>query len=254
MRGSIGKALRVEILDDIIGIATRATERLCAKLDVVKGTGASVDMENEFRLLTLQVIGEAILSLSPEESDELFPSLYLPIMDECNARSLSPWRTYIPSAEWFAHRWRVRAGSIPLLLSQNTPSLPPLPKKHAFGSEPFLSPTGLKRTRPDSETKHTQTIHRCLFPRVVTLRVYGSGFMGSGEDINVPSPTSLSPPPPPNSRPRVFHASVLSRVTSAWSVRVASAPSVVGAAAGQGHRGHHPRAVEAEAGGAASAG
>ena len=65
-------------------------------------------MENEFRLLTLQVIGEAILSLSPEESDELFPSLYLPIMDECNARSLSPWRTYMPTPEWFAHRWRVR--------------------------------------------------------------------------------------------------------------------------------------------------
>ena len=65
-------------------------------------------MENEFRLLTLQVIGEAILSLSPEESDELFPSLYLPIMDECNARSLSPWRTYLPTPEWFAHRKRVR--------------------------------------------------------------------------------------------------------------------------------------------------
>ena len=108
MRGSISKALRVEILDDIIGIATRATERVCAKLDVVKGMGVSVDMENEFRLLTLQVIGEAILSLSPEESDELFPSLYLPIMDECNARSLSPWRTYIPNRDWFTHRWRVK--------------------------------------------------------------------------------------------------------------------------------------------------
>ena len=35
------------------------------KLDVIKGTGVSIDMENEFRLLTLQVIGEAILSLSP---------------------------------------------------------------------------------------------------------------------------------------------------------------------------------------------
>ena len=29
-------------------------------------------------------------------------------MDECNARSLSPWRTYIPTRQWFAHRWRVR--------------------------------------------------------------------------------------------------------------------------------------------------
>jgi len=107
MRHSISKALRVDILDEIIAIATRATERLCVKLDAIKGTGASVDLENEFRLLTLQVIGEAILSLSPEESDDLFPSLYLPIMDECNARSLSPWRTYLPTPEWFAHRRRV---------------------------------------------------------------------------------------------------------------------------------------------------
>eukprot|EP00227_Mantoniella_beaufortii_P001127 CAMPEP_0197614868 /NCGR_PEP_ID=MMETSP1326-20131121/59742_1 /TAXON_ID=1155430 /ORGANISM="Genus nov. species nov., Strain RCC2288" /LENGTH=498 /DNA_ID=CAMNT_0043183745 /DNA_START=501 /DNA_END=1997 /DNA_ORIENTATION=+ len=107
MRGHISKALRVEILDEIIGIATSATERLGAKLDVIRGTGISIDMENEFRLLTLQVIGEAILSLSPKESDEIFPSLYLPIMEECNQRSLSPWRTYIPSPEWFEHRRRV---------------------------------------------------------------------------------------------------------------------------------------------------
>ena len=108
MRGHISKALRVEILDEIIAIATRAVERLCSKLDAIKGSGESVDMENEFRLLTLQVIGEAILSLSPEESDELFPSLYLPIMDECNRRSLSPWRSFLPTPEWFAHRRRVR--------------------------------------------------------------------------------------------------------------------------------------------------
>ena len=108
MRGHISKALRVEILDEIIAIANRAVERLCVKLDDAKARGASVDMENEFRLLTLQVIGEAILSLQPEQSDELFPSLYLPIMDECNARSLSPWRTYLPTPEWFAHKKRVR--------------------------------------------------------------------------------------------------------------------------------------------------
>ena len=101
MRGHISKALRVEILDEIIAIANRAVERLCVKLDDA-ARGASVDMENEFRRLTLQVIGEAILSLQPEQSDELFPSLYLPIMDECNARSLSPWRAWTPTPEWFA--------------------------------------------------------------------------------------------------------------------------------------------------------
>lgn len=47
-------------------------------------------------MLTLQVIGEAILSLSPEESDRVFPHLYLPIMEEGNRRSLEPWRAYMP--------------------------------------------------------------------------------------------------------------------------------------------------------------
>lgn len=149
MRGSIGKALRVEILDEIIGIATRATERLCSKLDIIKGTGVSIDLENEFRLLTLQVIGEAILSLSPEESDELFPSLYLPIMDECNARSLSPWRTYVPSPDWFAHRWRVREGSIPLPLSLTRRSR--RSHRRVLSVPKLFFPTRLKRTRPDSK-------------------------------------------------------------------------------------------------------
>ena len=43
MRGAISKALRVEILDEIIAIATRATERLCAKLDVIKAGMYSLD-------------------------------------------------------------------------------------------------------------------------------------------------------------------------------------------------------------------
>jgi len=109
MRGHISKALRVDILDEIIAIANRAVGRLCAKLDQLKNTNKKIDMENEFRLLTLQVIGEAILSLQPEESDTLFPSLYLPIMDECNARSLSPWRAWlIASPEWWRHKSRVK--------------------------------------------------------------------------------------------------------------------------------------------------
>ena len=29
-------------------------------------------------------------------------------MDECNRRSLSPWRSFLPTPEWFAHRRRVR--------------------------------------------------------------------------------------------------------------------------------------------------
>ena len=61
----------------------------------MKGTGASVDMGEEFRHLALQVIGEALLSLTPEESDSVFPKLYLPIMEEANRWSLEPWREHV---------------------------------------------------------------------------------------------------------------------------------------------------------------
>ena len=59
-------------------------------------------------MLTLQVIGEAILSLSAEESDRVFPHLYLPIMEEGNRRSLEPWRSYLPTPAWFRQRRNVR--------------------------------------------------------------------------------------------------------------------------------------------------
>jgi cytochrome P450 len=68
-------ALRVDILDDIIPIAKRAVDRLSDKLEGLRGSGAPVHLEEEFRLLTLQVIGEAILSLPPEECDRVFPQV-----------------------------------------------------------------------------------------------------------------------------------------------------------------------------------
>lgn len=46
-----------------------------------------MEISEEFRHLTLQVIGEAILSLTPEESDRVFPHLYLPIMVRVDAAS-----------------------------------------------------------------------------------------------------------------------------------------------------------------------
>jgi len=54
-----------------VGIAMRAAGRLSAKLEAARGSGRPVDMEEEFRLLTLQVIGEAVLSLPPEECDRV---------------------------------------------------------------------------------------------------------------------------------------------------------------------------------------
>ena len=67
--------------------------------DQVKVMMSEIDQDNngfidqdEFRLLTLQVIGEAVLSLPPDECDAVFPELYLPVMEEANLRALRPWR------------------------------------------------------------------------------------------------------------------------------------------------------------------
>jgi beta-ring hydroxylase len=107
-RQRISQALRMEILDDVVDISTRAVNRLSEKLEKIRGTGKEIELAEEFRLLTLQVIGEAILSLSPEESDEVMPELYLPIMEECNRRSLEPWRTFLPTKAFFEHKSRVK--------------------------------------------------------------------------------------------------------------------------------------------------
>ncbi|KAG2487471.1 hypothetical protein HYH03_013893 [Edaphochlamys debaryana] len=104
----MGPALRVDVLDDIIDIAKRAVDRLCEKLGKHAGTGEVVDIEEEFRLLTLQVIGEAVLSLGPEDCDRVFPSLYLPVMSEANRRVLRPYRMLLPTPEWFRFRSRMQ--------------------------------------------------------------------------------------------------------------------------------------------------
>jgi cytochrome P450 len=101
-------ALRVDMLDAILPIAQRAANRLAVKLEAARGTGEPVEMEEEFRLLTLQVIGEAILSLPPAECDRVFPALYLPVMEEGNRRVLAPWRAAYPLTAW-RHAARVRA-------------------------------------------------------------------------------------------------------------------------------------------------
>lgn len=63
-------ALEQHVSFQVVSIAKVAVDRLSAKLAAVKGTGRPVDMAEEFRMLTLQVIGEAILSLPPEECDK----------------------------------------------------------------------------------------------------------------------------------------------------------------------------------------
>ncbi|GFR53077.1 hypothetical protein Agub_g15775 [Astrephomene gubernaculifera] len=109
-RTLMGPALRIDVLDDIVRIAKKAVDRLCEKLRPHAGTGRPVNIEDEFHLLTLQVIGEAVLSLGPEECDRVFPQLYLPVMNEANHRVLRPYRMYLPTPEWF--RFRSRMGQL----------------------------------------------------------------------------------------------------------------------------------------------
>lgn len=53
----------------------------------------------------MKVIAEAILSLSPEESDETFAKMYLPIVTEGNLRTWYPYRAYLPTRDnWEFHR------------------------------------------------------------------------------------------------------------------------------------------------------
>jgi len=107
-RGFIAPAFRVDILQDTAEITCRATERLCEKLEKIRGTNEEIQMAEEFRKLTLQVIGEAVLSLSPEESDRVFPELYLPIVEEANRRTWYPFRAYLPLPATFAHSRAIR--------------------------------------------------------------------------------------------------------------------------------------------------
>ena len=78
-RNLLSHHLRVDILNEIPRITFGAIERLTHKLERIKRDGTTLEMAEEFRQFTLQVISEAILSLSAEESDETFAPMYLPI-------------------------------------------------------------------------------------------------------------------------------------------------------------------------------
>ena len=102
-RTLLSHPLRVEILEEIPHMALKAIQRLSRKLGKAADEKMTVEMAEEFRHLTLQVIAEAILSLSPEESDKTFAKMYLPIVEEGNKRTWNPARMYIPSSSWFKY-------------------------------------------------------------------------------------------------------------------------------------------------------
>jgi cytochrome P450 len=78
-RNLLSSHLRIDILDEIPIMSIAAVKRLKLKLDKIKKDGTPVEISEEFRHLTLQVITEAILSLPPGKSDETFAHMYLPI-------------------------------------------------------------------------------------------------------------------------------------------------------------------------------
>jgi cytochrome P450 len=89
-------AMRIDILEDLPAVALASADVVLHQLEAAAKAGDKVDMAKAFHRLTLQVIGRAVLSLPAEECDRVFPSLYLPIVDECNRRVWEPWRYGMP--------------------------------------------------------------------------------------------------------------------------------------------------------------
>jgi len=107
-RTLVSSAFRIEILHEIPQLAKEATDRLSVKLEKIRGTGQSIEIAEEFRHLTLQVICEAILSLSPNESDATLATMYMPIVEEGHRRVWYPFREYLPTPGWFKYFHDVR--------------------------------------------------------------------------------------------------------------------------------------------------
>jgi cytochrome P450 len=106
-RRKISHLLKVHILELIPHATLGAIQRLMVKLDACaasEGEGKStVDISEELRHLTLQVISECFLSLEADESDTTFATMYLPIVEESNQRVWRPERSFMFFMPFF---WR----------------------------------------------------------------------------------------------------------------------------------------------------
>lgn len=103
-RVKISTPLKMTLLSRIPRITLEAVQRLMQTLDKAVETGKSIDLTEKFRYLTLQVISKTFLSLTADESDSTFGKMYLPIVDECNARVWHPYRAaavFLPF--WWKH-------------------------------------------------------------------------------------------------------------------------------------------------------
>lgn len=97
----IAPVLRSDILQDTAKNSIDACDRLVNKMiksmnQNINNPDYAVGICDEFRHLTLQVIGKSILSLSAHECSSTFPDLYLPIADEANTRVYFPIKKYLP--------------------------------------------------------------------------------------------------------------------------------------------------------------
>ena len=99
LRRLVSNIMKNNILGDAAAYSHAATERLLQSLDAHLQSDASnsVEIGEMLRLLTLQVIGTAVLGLDPEESNRELPQLYLPIIEECNDRVWFPPRMFLPT-------------------------------------------------------------------------------------------------------------------------------------------------------------
>lgn len=95
-RATLAKAFRIDALRSVADVTRRAVDRACVTLDEHAQANTPVDVGALFRRLTLQVIAEATLSMGPDESDEVLPRLYEPLVDECNKRVWNPLRAKLP--------------------------------------------------------------------------------------------------------------------------------------------------------------
>jgi cytochrome P450 len=94
-RLKMSQPLRNDVLEMIPRQTLVAVQRLMEEWDDAARRGEAVPVGSSLRHLTLQVISGTFLSLSAEESDSTFAKMYLPIVDESNARVWHPYRSYL---------------------------------------------------------------------------------------------------------------------------------------------------------------
>lgn len=110
-RALIAPPFKRDMLQAVVPLSVQAARRVAATLRAVMQNSSSsskstttIDLAEEFRHMTLQVIGEAVLGMSHEECDASFPGLYLPIVTEANIRTWHPYRAYLPLPATFRYQ------------------------------------------------------------------------------------------------------------------------------------------------------